>query len=75
MEVVTRFSLSAIDDQTIIIKPLRIDDVSHGAFGRIHVYDIMAVYPKPKHLPAKVRFFIDALKAIYAKPGYWMEPR
>jgi DNA-binding transcriptional LysR family regulator len=38
-------------------------------------YDIMAVYPKPKHLPAKVRFFIDALKAQYAEPGYWMRPR
>ena len=38
-------------------------------------YDIMAVYPKPKHLPAKVRFFIEALKAVYAKPGYWMRPR
>lgn len=38
-------------------------------------YDIMAVYPKPKHLPAKVRFFIDALKGIYARPGYWMGAR
>ncbi|MDB5774751.1 MAG: LysR family transcriptional regulator [Herbaspirillum sp.] len=34
-------------------------------------YDIMAVYMQQRHLPAKVRFFIDALKAIYAQPGYW----
>ena len=38
-------------------------------------YDIMAVYPKPKHLPAKVRFFIDKLKSIYAQPNYWTQPR
>jgi len=37
-------------------------------------YDIMAVYPKPKHLPAKVRFFIDLLKAHYAQPDYWLRP-
>jgi DNA-binding transcriptional LysR family regulator len=35
-------------------------------------YDIMAVYPQQRHLPAKVRFFIDGLKAIYAQPGYWI---
>jgi len=34
-------------------------------------YDIMAVYMQQRHLPAKVRFFIDALKSIYAQPGYW----
>ncbi len=34
-------------------------------------YDIMAVYPQQRHLPAKIRFFIDALKTIYAQPGYW----
>jgi DNA-binding transcriptional LysR family regulator len=34
-------------------------------------YDIMAVYAQQRHLPAKVRFFIDALKSIYAQPGYW----
>lgn len=34
-------------------------------------YDIMAVYPQQRHLPAKVRFFIDALKTTYAQPGYW----
>jgi DNA-binding transcriptional LysR family regulator len=34
-------------------------------------YDIMAVYPQQRHLPAKIRFFIDALKSIYAMPGYW----
>ncbi len=34
-------------------------------------YDIMAVYLQQPHLPAKVRFFIDALKETYARPGYW----
>ena len=38
-------------------------------------YDIMAVYMQQRHLPAKVRFFIDTLKSIYAQPGYWMQPR
>ena len=34
-------------------------------------YDIVAVYIQQRHLPAKVRVFIDALKAAYAQPGYW----
>jgi len=34
-------------------------------------YDIQAVYPQQRYLPAKVRFFIDYLKAIYSTPGYW----
>jgi DNA-binding transcriptional LysR family regulator len=34
-------------------------------------YDIKAVYLQQRHLPAKVRFFIDELKAIYSQPGYW----
>ncbi|HWZ47980.1 MAG TPA: LysR family transcriptional regulator [Herbaspirillum sp.] len=38
-------------------------------------YDIMAVYMQQRHLPAKVRFFIDTLKSIYAQPGYWTQPR
>jgi hypothetical protein len=33
----------------------------------------MAVYAQQRHLPAKVRFFIDALKSIYAQPGYWTQ--
>lgn len=37
-------------------------------------YDIMAVYPQQRHLPAKIRFFIDYLKALYARPGYWTQP-
>jgi DNA-binding transcriptional LysR family regulator len=37
-------------------------------------YDIVAVYMQQRHLPARVRFFIDALKAIYAQPGYWTRP-
>lgn len=34
-------------------------------------YDIQAVYPQQRYLPAKVRHFIDYLKAIYNTPGYW----
>jgi DNA-binding transcriptional LysR family regulator len=37
-------------------------------------YDIVAVYVQQRHLPAKVRFFIDALKAKFAEPGYWTRP-
>jgi DNA-binding transcriptional LysR family regulator len=37
----------------------------------IPAYDIQAVYPQQRYLPAKVRFFIDYLKAIYNTPGYW----
>jgi hypothetical protein len=29
------------------------------------------VYPQQRHLPAKIRFFIDMLKQTYAQPGYW----
>lgn len=36
-------------------------------------YDIMAVYPQQRHLPAKIRFFIDYLKETYARPGYWTQ--
>ena len=38
-------------------------------------YDIMAVYPQQRHLPAKVRFFIDMLKSVYAQTGYWLRGR
>lgn len=34
-------------------------------------YDIQAVYPQQRYLPAKVRHFIDWLKAIYNTTGYW----
>ncbi|MES2050268.1 MAG: LysR family transcriptional regulator [Pseudomonadota bacterium] len=36
-------------------------------------YEVMAVYPQQRNLPAKIRFFIDALKEIYATPGYWLQ--
>lgn len=36
-------------------------------------YDIMALYPQQQHLPLKTRFFIDELKRIYSKPGYWTQ--
>ena len=35
-------------------------------------YDIMAVFPQQRHVPAKVRFFIDHLKGIYSQPDYWL---
>lgn len=34
-------------------------------------YDIQAVYPHQRYLPAKVRFFIEYLKEIYNTAGYW----
>ena len=34
-------------------------------------YDIQAVYPQQRYLPAKTRFFIDYLREIYNSPGYW----
>lgn len=37
-------------------------------------YDIMAVYMQQRHLPARVRSFIDTLKGVYAQPGYWTRP-
>ncbi|BAK75097.1 transcriptional regulator, LysR family [Pseudogulbenkiania sp. NH8B] len=37
----------------------------------VPAYDIQAVYPQQRHLPAKVRFFIDYLKKTYNTPGYW----
>lgn len=35
-------------------------------------YDILAVYPQQRHIPAKVRSFVQHLKALYAQPGYWL---
>lgn len=34
-------------------------------------YDVTAVYPVQPHLPAKVGLFIEWLRTIYARPGYW----
>jgi len=34
-------------------------------------YDIMAVYPQQRNVPAKVRLFAQYLKAVYARPDYW----
>lgn len=36
-------------------------------------YDILAVYPQQRPVPAKIRFFIELLKTTYARPGYWTE--
>ncbi len=37
----------------------------------IPAYDIQAVYPQQRYLPAKVRVFIEYLKELYNRPGYW----
>lgn len=37
-------------------------------------YDIFAVYPQHRHVPARVRLFIGYLKTIYAAPRYWSTP-
>uniref|UniRef100_UPI003342AB25 LysR family transcriptional regulator n=1 Tax=Castellaniella defragrans TaxID=75697 RepID=UPI003342AB25 len=34
-------------------------------------YDIQAVYPQQRYLPAKVRYFIDDLRTHYHRTGYW----
>ncbi len=34
-------------------------------------YDIQAVYPQQRYLPAKVRHFIDYLRRVYNEPRYW----
>ncbi len=36
-------------------------------------YDIRAVYPRQTHVPAKVRFFVEHLRQIYATPDYWTQ--
>jgi DNA-binding transcriptional LysR family regulator len=38
-------------------------------------YDILAVYPQQRYVPAKVRYFIDYLKKIYSQPDYWSRER
>jgi hypothetical protein len=38
-------------------------------------YDIMAAYPQKRHVPAKVRSFVEHLKSIYAAPDYWLQAR
>jgi DNA-binding transcriptional LysR family regulator len=35
------------------------------------VYDIMAVWPQQRHVPAKVRLFVDHLKRAWSAPDYW----
>jgi DNA-binding transcriptional LysR family regulator len=36
-------------------------------------YDIRAVYPRQVHVPARLRFFVEHLKQIYARPDYWTQ--
>ena len=35
---------------------------------------IHAVYPQRRHLPLRVRMFIDYLRTTYGDPGYWKNP-
>jgi DNA-binding transcriptional LysR family regulator len=37
----------------------------------LSAYDIQAVYPQQRYLPAKVRHFMDYLRGIYRGEGYW----
>ena len=32
---------------------------------------IYAVFPQRRHLPLRVRLFIDLLKETYGRPSYW----
>jgi len=34
-------------------------------------YDIHAVYPQHRHVPARLRLFIELLRQTYARRGYW----
>ncbi len=35
---------------------------------------IFAVFPQRKHLPLRVRLWIDFIKHSYGDPGYWSGP-
>ncbi|WP_440029122.1 LysR family transcriptional regulator [Chromobacterium amazonense] len=53
------------------------DDLSEGRLATVlddfssPDYPVYAVVPQRKLLPARVRHFIEHLKAAYAAPGYW----
>jgi DNA-binding transcriptional LysR family regulator len=34
-------------------------------------YDIHAVYPQHRNVPARLKLFVDFLKETYSRPGYW----
>jgi DNA-binding transcriptional LysR family regulator len=34
-------------------------------------YDIRAFYPQQRYVPARVRFFVEHLRQVYAAPDYW----
>jgi len=36
-------------------------------------YDIRAFYPQQRYVPARVRFFIEHLRQVYAAPDYWTQ--
>lgn len=42
-----------------------LDDFAAPAVG------VYAVFPERRHLPLRVRLFIDLLKSTYGRPGYW----
>lgn len=35
-------------------------------------YDILAIYPGQRHVPAKVKLFVEHLKRVYAQADYWL---
>jgi DNA-binding transcriptional LysR family regulator len=35
---------------------------------------IYAVFPQRRHLPLRVRMWIDFLKLHYSSPGFWKSP-
>ena len=35
-------------------------------------YDILAIYPGQRHVPAKVRLFVEHLKRTYGQADYWL---
>jgi DNA-binding transcriptional LysR family regulator len=37
--------------------------------------DIYAVFSQRRHLPLRIRAFVDFLRRAYAQPDYWRQPR
>jgi DNA-binding transcriptional LysR family regulator len=46
-------------------------ELESGALMTVLDYDILAVYPQQRPVPAKIRFFIEHLKSVYGQAGYW----
>ena len=56
--------------QVIYLKPAGPLDCSDGQV----LHGIYAVFPQRKHLPLRVRLWIDFLKERYGLPGFWQAP-